>query len=206
MNLNRQVLLGIVLVPVLIVSAIVMVFILTYQEPLVLENLGSAPDFILKDENNQTVTLQTYLGSVLIIDFIYTNCPDYEFCPLSSEKMNKVQDGLLERGYTTDDFHLLSISFDWQYDGPTQMKDYGIKNKANFSVWSFLSGNFSQIEKTTNDYNVFVLSDNASVFLVHNMALTVVDSTGNIRAFHTSNRWTVDEVTNEAVHLINEET
>ncbi|MFQ5976653.1 MAG: SCO family protein [Candidatus Heimdallarchaeota archaeon] len=196
---------GIAVVATLVILPLFFFVILANEEPLEpLEDLGVAPDFDLTDENNMTVSLASYGDAILLIDFIYTNCPDPDFCPLTTSKMRSVQDELLANGFSDEDFHLLSISFDWRYDGPTQMKAYGISYGANFTVWSFLSGSREQINKTIAAYNVLAFDTNDSIYITHTLVLTLVDASDHIRAIHTANDWTAETVIQQAIQLIKE--
>lgn len=200
------------LVIVIVISG---VFILTIPQVEPLQDLGEASDFVLTDQNNSTVTLDTYSGKVLLIDFMYTECFIAEMCPLSSSQLRRVQNDLLGMGYGSQDFHFLSISFDWEVDGPIEMMNYGEDYSANFTVWSFLSGTEEQISNVTDAYDIAVIYDSENSTLgfhsvhiqAHTMLLTVVDAAGHMRARHLttmSEGWSVDLVTEQVVQLIHE--
>ncbi|MFQ5834264.1 MAG: SCO family protein [Candidatus Thorarchaeota archaeon] len=197
-----------VLVIVIVISG---VLILTIPQVEPLPDLGQAPDFVLRDQDSSTVSLNTYSGAVLLIDFIYTECFIAEMCPLSSSQMRQVQNNLLELGYAAEDFHLLTISFDWEVDGPSRMMEYGQGYGANFTVWSFLSGTEEQIQNVTDAYGITVIYNytmtSLSKIQAHTMLLTVVDASGHIRARHLTTMiegWSVDLVTDQVVQLIHE--
>ncbi|MFW9778473.1 MAG: SCO family protein [Candidatus Heimdallarchaeota archaeon] len=224
---SRSLTLSIGVIALILISGTLFI-ILTYKEPLA--DLGLAADFNLLDENNQTVTFVTYNSGerVVVVDFIYTSCPDLTMCPLSSSMLKGVQSALLDRGFTGLDFHLLSISFDWLNDGLDDMKNYSQKYGADPSVWSFLWGNESQIAHVTSAYGIFagypnitsslvsaadrgynlaeihgISHENHSV-MIHNMGLSIIDGFGHVRAKHTSVDWTVDLVVDQVVRLIQE--
>ncbi len=44
-----------------------------------------APDFTLQDADGRAITLADLQGKVVILHFIYTNCPDV--CPLHAERI-----------------------------------------------------------------------------------------------------------------------
>lgn len=224
---NKTIGVGIGVIALIMISG-TFFLLLTYEEPL--EDFGLAEDFTLKDENNQTVTLATYSseGRVVVVDFIYTNCPELNKCPLSSTMLKGVQNALLNKGYSGLDFHLLSISFDWLNDGLDDMKTYSERYDTNSTVWSFLWGNETQVEQVTNAYNVYAGYPNNSssrmytraqvssltgihainhanhTFMVHTMGLTIVDGQGHVRARHYSLDWSVDLVVKQVVQLIKE--
>ena len=167
--------------------------------------LGAASSFILQDEENRTVILNNYSNTVIFVGFIYTNCVDLEWCPLTTQKMANLQDKLLASGYTRTDFSLITISFDWKYDNPARMKSYGSTYGADFTSWSFLSGNETRIEAVTADYGLFFLNstDPDNIYLVHNLREFILDKNGFIRAEYTKNdTWSVEQAYNIIVRLI----
>ncbi|OLS22829.1 MAG: hypothetical protein HeimC3_27720 [Candidatus Heimdallarchaeota archaeon LC_3] len=171
--------------------------------------IGDAPSFVLSDETNQTVTLENYNGKVRVVDFIYTNCVDSDFCPLSTSKMVKLQDRLIEDGFDENDFHLISVSFDWKYDYPAVMNTYGTTYGADFASWSFLSGNKDQINDALEKYSILTFNSTMNnsddeTLLIHNMKFSIIDKNGNIRAEYSSNKWDKDEVYNIITRLIKE--
>ena len=193
------------IVTIAIVVSLGGIYVLFNKPPAPLPILDTAPNFQLVDENNNPVTLNTYSGKVVILDFIYTNCPDPNYCPASSLKMRDIQDGLIKSGISSNDVHLLSISFDYVYDGPIQMKNYGNTYQANFNYWSFLSGNESVIN-IAESYGVIAQVDvNASAGLIpHTLNLSVVDQNGNLRVQHFGSTWTSTKVISEVNNLLQE--
>lgn len=136
--------------------------ILTQQPAIEFKDWGPAPQFNLLDQNNNSVTLDSYNTSdVLIINFIYTHCPDYAngtpgSCSLETAKMNSVVQSLMNDHYTSSQFHVISISFDYLLDNPAIMKEYGMdRAEGNFQYWSFLSGNETQTHSATKAYGVY---------------------------------------------------
>ena len=110
-------------------------------------------------------------------------------------------------GYGANDFHLLSISFDWTNDDQTRMKAYGDDHNANYSVWSLLSGTQNQTTNATEDYGIIVFYDEHNNVTGHSMTLHIVDKTGHIRAIHMTTMdqsWSPELVVRQIVHLIEE--
>jgi protein SCO1/2 len=48
-----------------------------------------APDFTLQDAEGRAVSLEDLCGKVVVLHFIYTNCPDV--CPLHAERIAEIQ-------------------------------------------------------------------------------------------------------------------
>ena len=175
-----------------------------------------APNFTLINQDNETVTLSQFRGKVVLIGFIYTHCPDQDFCILLSADMQKIQDRLGDR--LGEDVIMLSISFDPNIDTPSVLKLYGDAHNANFEGWQFLTGDNESIAAVISDYGVFVIHDNnnSNNFnfklnheVGHTFNAVLVDQQGNIRFFYTNpafpsldGAWSVDKAYSHIVSLL----
>ncbi|TMD59574.1 MAG: SCO family protein [Chloroflexi bacterium] len=73
-----------------------------------------AADFTLTDgPTGDVVTLSALRGKVVILAFLYTNCPDV--CPLTAEKLRDARDRL---GDSAADLSLVAVSVDPRHDTP----------------------------------------------------------------------------------------
>ena len=199
---------GVGIILIVIASA----FILTYQQPVKLANLGSASNFKLVDQDNNNVTLNNYTGKVLVIDFIYSHCTD--MCPIETAKMNTLLTQLQNAGYTSDQFHFISISFDYKFDNATTMKAYATdRAEGQFQYWSFLSGtkdNVLNVTKAYGNYGYYLnttvnnttvpvmtsqpLANNTIDYMTHNLVLTIIDSQGIRRDAIVGAGWPSNDV------------
>lgn len=206
------------LILVVIVAADI---VITTPPAISLQNEGPAGNFNLVDQNNTNVTLNTYLGKVLVIDFIYTHCPDA--CPIETARMNDLMTKLLNANYTSNDFHFLSISFDWKFDNHSTMKAYGLdRAEGRFQYWSFLSGTKNNTEQATKEYGVWdiytnstdpngqippstvnpPLTNNTVDYMTHDLVLTIVDSHGIVRESIPGSNWPLNTVFKDVSYLI----
>lgn len=189
-----------------------------------LENHGPAGNFNLVNQNDQNVTLNNYTGKVLVIDFIYTHCPDA--CPIETAQMNDLMTKLIQANYTSSEFHFLSISFDWKFDNYSTMKAYGqARAESRFQYWSFLSGTKNNTEQATKEYGVWdiyvnstnsngevppstvnpPLTNNTVDYMLHELVLTVVDSHGIVRVIYPGPGWPLLTIFKDVSYLINQE-
>ena len=113
-----------------------------------LPRLWEAPDFALINQDSREVKLSDFRGEVVLMDFIYTSCPDV--CGLLDYQMQRVwhqlDDGLKQ------DLVLISVSFDPEVDTPEVLRQYATL----FDVpgWQFLTGTLKQIHQVTDDYGL----------------------------------------------------
>lgn len=178
-----------------------------------------APNFTLINQDNETVSLLQFRGKVVLIGFIYTECPDQDFCILLSADMQKIQDRLGNR--LGEDVIMLSISFDPETDTPSVLKSYGEAHNANFEGWQFLTGDNESITAVINDYGVLAFplenitnSNNLNYkpnhhIFIHSFNAVLVDQQGNIRFFYTNpaitsddKAWSVDKAFSHIISLL----
>src|SRR3990172_2327053 len=76
-----------------------------------------AADFTLPDQDGRAVTLQDLRGKAVVVDFIYTNCPPDEACPLLTAKLAPLPPRLPTAGLA-ERVVILSITFDPDRDTP----------------------------------------------------------------------------------------
>ena len=102
------------------------------------------PDFALVDQNGAAVHLRDYRGSAVLVTFIYTRCPLPNFCPLMSNRFSELQERL---GTNPGKVHLLSVSFDPQFDTAPVMKEYGKRFGARAKTWTLATGTQEQVDR-----------------------------------------------------------
>ena len=111
------------------------------EEPAISVNIGEpAPHFQLIDQNGQSFDFESLQGKVILLTFIYTQCPDV--CHLLTTYMRQTQNLLGDNLGREVEF--VSISFD-PNDTPEVLREYAIKQNADLSGWKFLT---SQDEDT----------------------------------------------------------
>ena len=95
-----------------------------------------APKFNLIDQAGRPVTLASLAGKVLVVDFIYTECPGP--CPIQTSNQVAIQRRIPEE--LSQYIQFVSISLDPEVDQPEVLKAYATSRGADLSNWSFLSG------------------------------------------------------------------
>jgi len=95
-----------------------------------------APDFDLVDHRGERVTSETYADKILVVDFIYTDCPGP--CPIQTANQVALQRRIPEA--LRDRIHFLSFSLDPETDRPEVLEAYALARGADLSNWSFLTG------------------------------------------------------------------
>ena len=186
--------------------------VLSMKTSVQLQDYGPTANFSLVDQNNEFITLDNFSGKVLVIDFIYSHCHDV--CPLETSKMNNLLAKILDSGYSSSEFHFITISFDWKFDNASTLKNYALdRAEGQFDYWSFLSGTQTQIQNVTSQYGVYADYVNTTVnnttvpimttqpgdhnmvdYMVHNQVVTIVDKQGIRRSVYNGPDWLISDM------------
>ena len=133
-------------------------------------------DFSLTDQNGKPLKFRATRGKVVLVSFIYTSCPD--ICPLMTASMRQVQESLVRSEQKS--VYLLSVTTDPEIDTPDVLKSYGGRYQADFSNWSFLTGERRELARVWKAFGVNVQRIGRG--LVNHTSLTaVVDNKGTMR-------------------------
>jgi protein SCO1/2 len=154
------------------------------------------PDVLLLDQEGNTVRLGNFRGSVLAITFVYTRCPLPEFCIRMSDNFARIQKALLGDPNISGQWHLVTVSFDPEFDKPGVMKSYGKSYGADFSRWTFLT------DPDSSGKNVLrvaeglglVYEDDEGATITHNLRTVLVGRDGRIMEIIKDNEWKAAEV------------
>jgi len=114
---------------------------------------SKAPDFTLKDVNGKTVSLSTFTGKVVLLNFFATWCPP---CRAEMPSFNKLSLALKQRG-----LEVVVISSDRSIN---DLKDFLEKNKVDFPVL------FDADRNVTKQYRVFSMP---TTFLINKNGMIV---------------------------------
>ena len=146
---------------------------------------AEAPRFTLQDGDGRTISLADFRGKVVVLHFIYTNCPD--FCPLHAEKIAEAQK-MVNITPMKDQVQFISITTDPKRDTGKVLSDYGDNHGLDPVNWTFLTTAPGQAEDTTlkiaESYGLkFVMTKDGAQ--MHGVVTHVIDQDGRLRArFH----------------------
>ncbi len=147
---------------------------------------SDAPGFTLQDADGRKVSLTDFKGKIVILHFIYTNCPD--FCPLHAEKIAEIQK-MVNITPMKDMVEFISITTDPSHDFGQVLKDFGKNHGLDPLNWMFLTTLPGAQENSTRElaksYGVeFQLTPNGDQ--MHGVVTSVVRGDGRLVArFHS---------------------
>jgi len=148
------------------------------------------PDTNLIDENNMARPLTSYKGHRVALTFMYTRCPQPDFCPLMDRNFAALQNEIMK---TPDlaDVRLVSVSFDPANDTPAVLKTHAKDLKANAAVWHFVTASPEDMKGFTAKFGVTAEpSDESPAVLTHNLSTAVIDAGGKLVKIRPGNMWT----------------
>src|SRR5947209_4613917 len=82
------------------------------------------PDYHFTNQLGQAISTAQFKGKALAITFLFTRCPFPNFCPLMANHFAEAQKKLLSMPGAPTNWHLLTISFDPEFDKPAILKSY----------------------------------------------------------------------------------
>ena len=136
-------------------------------------------DYPFTNELGQAVRLSDFPGQALAITFFYTRCPLPEFCPRLSRNFQAVTQKLESQPDAPANWHLLSVSFDPEFDSPAMLRAYGQSYHYDPARWSFLTGPADEIHKLAQAVGVTVTAD--GTLLNHNFRTLIIDASGRLQ-------------------------
>ena len=143
-----------------------------------LAKIGKVPEFSFTNQNQKTITNQSYHNKVYIVEFFFTTCPS--ICPIMNQNMVKIQDQF----FGNPNLGIASLTIDPITDTPEVLKEYAIQYKITNPNWNLLTGNKETIYKFANSgFNLYV-GENTEVEggFEHSGFFALVDKEGNIRS------------------------
>lgn len=138
-------------------------------------------DLTLTNQLGRKISLNKDLrGKILVIDFIFTNCPTV--CPRLSANMKELQKAYIKKN--PDLVQFISISVDPERDSVPALRAYADRYDADHDRWWFLTGNKDSIFNYAKN-ELGLLLNNADVpgDFVHSQQMVLIDTFRNIRGY-----------------------
>jgi protein SCO1 len=150
-----------------------------------LPHYGALPDFSLQNQHAQTVNARQLRGRVLLVDFIFTSCPDV--CPLMTEQLSALRKQLPEHA----PIQLLSFSVDPEHDTPARLAQFAAQHGALRDDWWFLTGPLDELKRVVvqgfkQAMEVQPTAAGQPANVLHGTHFVLVDQSGEIRGFYPS--------------------
>ncbi len=171
-----------------------------------LDDDGVAYDFQLDDQFGSPVALRDLRGNVVVLTFMYTNCPDV--CSIVTTQLDGIYESLGERAAEVE---VVAISVDPERD--TIEEAHGFLERWGLTEeWSFLVGDRASLEPIWGAYYLAPVSQGGGpagalrqlstepYFVRHSTPVYLIDRTGHRRIVFTQ-PLDPDEVSHD-IHLL----
>ena len=146
------------------------------------------------DQDGKPRTFDAFKGSPVVMTFIYTRCPLPTFCPLMDRHFATLQK-TLKTDPALKDVKLVTVSFDPATDTPAVLKKHGKGLDADFTRWTFLTGDRDDVDQFGARFGVSVsraLNDARDI--AHNLRTAIIDANGKLVKVYTGNDWSPEQV------------
>ena len=136
-------------------------------------------DYTFTNELGQPITLGQLRGRALAITFIFTRCPNPDYCPRLSKNFQEAYEKLRVTPSAPTNWHFLSVTFDTEYDTPSVLKAYAQRYNYDPAHWSFLTGPADKVAELASLSDVDF--DREGGFYNHNFRTLIIDPAGELR-------------------------
>ncbi len=173
-------------------SAVPSVRVVRDVEPL---KVGDAlPGYPLTNQFGKLFHTADFKGQALAITFIFTRCPFPDFCPRISKGLADAHRLLREQADGPKNWHLLSLSFDVEFDTPQVLQRYGKVYAGDSDKWTFANGAIIEIDDICERFGVAFTREPGGVNFSHRLRTVVIDTRGRVHHIFLGNEWTAEQL------------
>ena len=133
-------------------------------------------NFILTDHNGIQFNLKDYLGKPLLINFIYTNCPNT--CSVNASIIAKSIKELGRDSDPSNGVNIITVGFDYERDTAQRMREYGEAFTKDFKYWRFATGDRKTIEGLTKELGFYYKKEGEG--FDHLNMISIIDLRGQV--------------------------
>lgn len=148
-----------------------------------------APDAAFLDQADRRRVFSEFRGSITLVTFIFTRCPDPNFCPLIEQNLAAIQRQITADASLRGKVQLVAVSFDPEHDTPAVLATHAAARKADPAVWTFLTGDGVTIEKFAARFGVSVVRQGTPVELAHTLRTVLIEPGGKVHKIYAGNEW-----------------
>jgi protein SCO1/2 len=132
----------------------------------------AAPDFALKDSNDKPFKLSEQKGNVVVLTFLYTNCPDE--CPLIVQRLREANEQL---GKDRNEVKFIAVSLDPERDTREAINTYLHAQKVDH-ILTYLYGTRPELAAIWKAYFISPGPGQIPTAIFHQSRVIVIDRQG----------------------------
>jgi protein SCO1/2 len=155
------------------------------------ETGAEPPDVGLLNQDGKTIRLSDYRGKALAVTFIFTRCPLPDFCPRMGTNFAAVEERVRQDPALRDRVHLLTVSFDPEFDTPEVLRTWGkrFSKSGDFSRFEMATGDPAEVRRLATFLSLEYDAEKDGGF-THNLRTGVIGPDGKLFRLHRGNDWT----------------
>lgn len=134
------------------------------------------PDIGVETMSGSTMRLAGGDGKFTLVEFIYTRCPT--ICQTAGTDLARLRDRIKKHNLQ-DRVRIVSVSFDPEHDGISELASYGKAHGADGEIWTIARPSRTDLERLLEVFDVLVIRDEFGGF-EHNAALLIVGPSGRL--------------------------
>src|ERR1041385_6425204 len=163
-----------------------------------LELGDTLPEYHLTNQFGRPISTTQFKGQALAITFLFTRCPFPTFCPLMANRFAEAQQKLLAMPNLSTNWHLLTVSFDPDFDKPEILKAYAERYKYAPAHSTYATGALIDVTALGEQVGLTFWKDDTGS-ISHNLRTVVFDRSGRLQKIFTGNQWSAEELVEELV-------
>lgn len=167
------------------------------------------PNYRLANQDGKAIRIHDYKGKGLLLTFIFTRCQDPDQCTLMSSNFATVNQELQKQPELYGKTHLLSVSFDPEYDTPKVLRSYGAAytgryTDETFDHWEFASGSADEVKGIAQFFGLRYYKDTQSgkEQVIHSLRTAVIGPDSKIVKVYRGNEWKPDDVVKDLESML----
>jgi protein SCO1/2 len=173
---------------------------------------AEVPNYRLINQDGDAIRIHDYKGKSLLLTFIFTRCQDPDQCTLMSENFATINQELQKQPDIYNKTHLLSISFDPEYDTPRVLRSYGAAYTGKFADetfdhWEFASGSADEVKGIGQFFGLRYYKDEQTgkEQIIHTLRTALIGPDGKLVKIYRGNDWKLEEVLADVKKLATDE-
>jgi protein SCO1 len=156
------------------------------------------PEYRFTNQFGRLISTSQFQGQALAITFIFTRCPYPTFCPRMMNQFTDAQQVLKSMPNAPTNWHLLTLSFDPEFDKPAILKAYGERHKYDSNHWTIATGELIDVTAIAEQFGLQFWHEEAAG-ISHNLRTAVIDSSGRVQRIFPGNKWVAEELVDEMI-------
>ena len=136
-----------------------------------------APGFVLTDQDGRTMSLASFKGHAVVLEFMDPHCTD--ICPIVSQEFIDAQHDL---GKAARQAVFIAVNVNAYHHGVTDVAAFSREHLlTTIPSWHFFTGSVASLQAVWRAYNIEVQAPSRNADVVHTSAVYFIDPAGRER-------------------------